>query len=63
MWNTHCQDIVFRVNVAKFSQNPALLAILLATGSKTLCVRLPLLPCALWTSLVGFTSVVWCAVP
>ncbi len=42
VWSAKCLDIVVRANVAKFSQNPPLLAALLATGTKTLVEASPL---------------------
>lgn len=41
-WEAACVDIVVRGNLAKFSQNPALLAALLATGEKLLVEASPL---------------------
>jgi ribA/ribD-fused uncharacterized protein len=40
-WNSTCRDIVYRGNLAKFSQNPDLKELLLATGSKTLAEASP----------------------
>jgi len=33
-WNAHCRDIVYKGNLAKFSQNPKLYKMLMDTGSK-----------------------------
>lgn len=40
-WTAACREIVRRGNLAKFSQSPELLALLLATGSKTLAEASP----------------------
>lgn len=42
VWNEHSQKIVFKGNYAKFSQNPRLKRILLATGDKVLVEASPL---------------------
>jgi ribA/ribD-fused uncharacterized protein len=41
-WDRSCLDIVVRGNMAKFSQNPAMKAALLATGDKLLVEASPL---------------------
>lgn len=41
-WEAACLDIVVRGNLAKFAQNPSLLATLLATGDKLLVEASPL---------------------
>ncbi len=40
-WNEHSQNIVFKGNYAKFSQNPRLLQLLLTTGDKVLVEASP----------------------
>lgn len=40
-WSSACREVVYRGNIAKFSQNPDLLALLLRTGSKTLVEASP----------------------
>ncbi len=40
-WNEHSQNIVFKGNYAKFSQNPRLKELLLATGDKVLVEASP----------------------
>ena len=42
VWRAHRVEIVVRGNVAKFEQNPTMLAALLATGDKTLVEASPL---------------------
>lgn len=42
VWEQACVDIVVRGNLAKFRQNPAMLAALLATGDKQLVEATPL---------------------
>jgi ribA/ribD-fused uncharacterized protein len=41
-WNATCRDIVLQGNLAKFSQNPELKKLLLATGDKTIVEASPL---------------------
>ena len=41
VWEAHREDIVFRANVAKFSQNQDLLAVLTKTGSRMLVEASP----------------------
>src|SRR5262245_43698308 len=40
-WNSVCREIVYQGNLAKFTQNEDLLALLLATGEKTLVEASP----------------------
>ena len=40
-WTAACREIVYRANLAKFTQNEDLRALLLATGSKTLVEASP----------------------
>ena len=40
-WTAACREVVYRGNLAKFGQNDDLLALLLATGSKTLVEASP----------------------
>jgi ribA/ribD-fused uncharacterized protein len=40
-WTSACRDIVYRGNLAKFSQNPDLKELLLATGTQTLVEASP----------------------
>ncbi len=41
-WEAACEEIVYRANYAKFSQNEELKAMLLATGDKTIAEASPL---------------------
>lgn len=41
VWNKHSQDIIFKGNYAKFTQNPRLKQLLLATGDKVLVEASP----------------------
>ena len=41
-WESKCRDIVYKANLAKFTQNPELKAMLLATGSKRIVEASPL---------------------
>lgn len=41
LWNSKCEEIVKQGNIAKFSQNPKLKAVLLNTGNKTLAEASP----------------------
>ena len=41
VWEAHREDIVFRANVAKFSQNPDLFRVLAQTGQRTLVEASP----------------------
>jgi hypothetical protein len=40
-WTDVCREIVYQANLAKYTQNPALGALLLATGDKTLAEASP----------------------
>ena len=41
LWNAACEDIVYKGNLAKFQQNPKLLAKLKATGSREIAEASP----------------------
>ena len=41
-WEATCEEIVYRANLAKFSQNEELQAMLLSTGDKTMAEASPL---------------------
>jgi ribA/ribD-fused uncharacterized protein len=41
-WDAVCREVVYRGNLAKFSQNPELKSLLLETGSKTIVEASPL---------------------